>query len=130
MKNQDKHEQRIELMNQLYQFDLYQSDQLPFIPYFEIEGTDVIYHEITEMIKEIDLIIENHLFEYSLYRLAFLDRAIIRLAVYELLKTDLAKQIVIDEAVELTKIYSNLDDEKQHKFTNKVLDNIAKTIKG
>ena len=130
MKNQDKHEQRIELMNQLYQYDLYQSDKLPFIPYFEIEGTEYIYHEITEMIKEIDKIIEDHLFEYSLYRLAFLDRAIIRLAVYELLKTDLAKQIVIDEAVELTKIYSNLDDEKQHKFTNKVLDNIAKTIKG
>jgi N utilization substance protein B len=130
MKNQDKHQQRIELMNQLYQYDLYQSDKLPFIPYFEIEGTEHIYHEITEMIKEIDKIIEDHLFEYSLYRLAFLDRAIIRLAVYELLKTDLAKQIVIDEAVELTKIYSNLDDEKQHKFTNKVLDNIAKTIKG
>jgi transcription antitermination protein NusB len=130
MKNQNKHEQRIELMNQLYQYDLYQSDGLPFIPYFEIEGTDSIYHEITEMIKEIDSIIESHLYEYSLYRLAFLDRAIIRLAVYELLKTDLAKQIVIDEAVELTKIYSNLDDEKQHKFTNKVLDNIAKTIKG
>jgi len=130
MTNQEKHEQRIELMNQLYQYDLYQSDQLPFIPYFEIEGSDEIYHQIIEMLKEIDSIIENHLFDYSLYRLAFLDRAIIRLAVYELLKTDLVKQIVIDEAVELTKVYSNLDDEKQHKFTNKVLDNIAKTIKG
>lgn len=130
MTNQEKHEQRIELMNQLYQYDLYQSDNLPFIPYFEIEGTDNLYYQIIEMVKEIDTIIENHLFDYSLYRLAFLDRAIIRLAVYELLKTDLAKQIIIDEAVELTKVYSNLDDEKQHKFTNKVLDNIAKTIKG
>ncbi len=130
MTNQEKHDQRIELMNQLYQHDLYLSDQLPFIPYFEIEGSDDIFHQIIEMVKEIDEIIEHHLFDYSLYRLAFLDRAIIRLAVYELLKTDLAKQIVIDEAVELTKVYSNLDDEKQHKFTNKVLDNIAKTIKG
>jgi transcription termination factor NusB len=43
-------------------------------------------------IKTIDDIIEKHLFEYSLYRLAFLDRAIIRLAVYEMLKTDLLRK--------------------------------------
>ncbi len=128
--NEHKRELRIELMNTLYQYDLYQSDKLPFIPYFEMEEASVIYHDIVLMVKTIDDIIEKHLFEYSLYRLAFLDRAIIRLAVYEMLKTDLAKEIIINEAVELTKIYSNLDDEKQHKFTNRVLDNIAKTIKG
>jgi transcription antitermination protein NusB len=125
-----KRELRIELMNTLYQYDLYQSDKLPFIPSFELEEANQMYHEVIENVKSIDDIIEKHLFEYSLYRLAFLDRAIIRLAVYEMLKTDLPKEIIINEAVELTKIYSNLDDEKQHKFTNRVLDNIAKTIKG
>lgn len=128
--NVSKRELRIELMNTLYQYDLYQSDKLPFSPSFELPEASVMYHDVLSIVKTIDEIIEKHLFEYSLYRLAFLDRAIIRLAVYEMLKTDLAKEIIINEAVELTKIYSNLDDEKQHKFTNRVLDNIAKTIKG
>jgi transcription antitermination protein NusB len=121
---------RIELMNQLYQYDLYQSDKLPFIPYFEIEEASAFYHQIIEQLKIIDQVIESNLYEYSLYRLSFLDRAIIRMATYELKFTDTEKQIVINEAVELTKVYSNLDDEKQHKFTNKVLDNIAKSLKG
>ena len=128
--NVTRRELRIELMNVLYQHDLYQSDKLPFIPSFEIEEAEPIYQQIIGKLTEIDQIIENNLFEYSLYRLSFLDRAIIRLAVYELKFTDLAKEIIIDEAVELTKIYCNLDDEKQHKFTNRVLDNIAKKIKG
>ncbi len=128
-----KHENRnlrIELMNVLYQFDLYQSSHLAFIPSFELEEASPIFSDIIDHLTDIDKIIEDNLFEYSLSRLAFVDRAIIRLAVYELKFTDLAKQIIINEAVEMTKIYSNLDDQKQHKFTNRVLDNIAKSIKG
>lgn len=121
---------RTELMNQLYQYDLYQSEGFPFIPSFEDETMETMYHSLMEVIKDIDQIIENHLFDYSLYRLNFVDRAIIRLATYELKYTKTEKQIIINEAVELTKMYSNLDDEKQHKFTNRLLDNIAKTLKG
>lgn len=128
--NQTRREIRIELMNQLYQYDLYQSDTLPFIPSFEHEELMKMYDDILSHIKEIDELIEKHLFDYSLYRLNFVDRAIIRLATYELKFTDTEKQIIINEAVELTKIYSNLDDEKQHKFSNRLLDNLAKTIKG
>jgi N utilization substance protein B len=127
---QENRNLRIELMNVLYQYDLYASSNLSFIPSFEVEEASPIFQQIIEHIQEIDEIIESNLFEYSLSRLAFVDRAIIRLAVYELKFTDLAKQIIINEAVEITKIYSNLDDQKQHKFTNRVLDNIAKTIKG
>ncbi|MFA7055792.1 MAG: transcription antitermination protein NusB, partial [Acholeplasmataceae bacterium] len=86
--------------------------------------------QIIDELKSIDQLIETNLFDYSLSRLAYLDRAIIRLAVYEMVKTDTAKEVIIDEAVSLTKIYSNLDDEKQHKFTNRVLDNIANSLKG
>jgi N utilization substance protein B len=128
--NPTRRDFRIELMNQLYQYDLYQTEQMPFIPSFEREDAAKTYDEIIQAIHEIDDIITKHLFDYSLYRLNFVDRAIIRLATYELLKTATDKKIIINEAVELTKIYSNLDDEKQHKFTNRLLDNIAKTIKG
>lgn len=128
--SQSRREMRIELMNQLYQYDLYQSQNLPFIPSFEDEKIKEIYDDLIIHIKDIDQLIEDHLFEYSLYRLNFVDRAIVRLATYELKYDKTEKQIVINEAVELTKIYSNLDDEKQHKFTNRLLDNLAKTIKG
>jgi transcription antitermination protein NusB len=35
-------------MNTLYQYDLYQSDKLPFIPYFELEEANQMYHEVIE----------------------------------------------------------------------------------
>lgn len=126
----DKRNIRIELMNALYQYDMMHSLTIDFKPIFEQDESQAIFDNITGHLNDIDQTIEDHLFDYSLARLAYVDRAIIRLAVYELKYTDLAKQIIINEAVEITKIYSNLDDAKQHKFTNRVLDNIAKTIKG
>lgn len=121
---------RTELMHLLYQYDLYKSDQLPFIPVFENESTSDIYYQIIDHLSKIDELIESNLYDYKLYRLSFVDRAIIRLATFELLKTDLDKRIIIDEAIELTKTYSNLDDMKQHKFNNRVLDEIAKKLRG
>ncbi len=121
---------RIELMNQLYQYDLYQGGEHPFIPSFELADAKVMYDDLLDHLSDIDQKIEAQLFDYRLSRLNYVDRAIIRLATYELFYTETEKQIVINEAVELTKIYSNLDDEKQHKFTNRLLDNIAKTLKG
>lgn len=128
--NENKRELRINIMNQLYQYDLYQSEGFEFNPSFDIEEELMMFQAIIVGIHEIDKMIETHLFDYSLYRLSYVDRAIIRLATYELLKTTTPKQVIINEAVELTKIYSNLDDEKQHKFTNRLLDTIAKAIKG
>ena len=126
----DLRAQRILLMEKLYQYDLYKSENIPYIPSFDDEDLSNIYQKVILNVEEIDQIIEKHLFDYKLYRLSYVDRAIIRLAVYELLKTDLPVTIIIDEAIELTKIYSNLDDEKQHRFNNKVLDQIAKTVRG
>ncbi len=120
---------RIEVMQVLYQYDLYHSEKIAFIPRFELEESEPIFNEVIENLETIDEIIEHNLYNYSLYRLSFLDRAIIRLATYELKYTDLAKQVIINEAVELTKLYTNLDDQKQHKFNNKVIDQIAKAIK-
>ena len=39
-----------------------------------------------------------------------------------------APAVVINEAIEITKIYTDLDDENQHKFTNRLLDNISKNL--
>ncbi len=123
-------ENRIELMQVMYQYDLYQSEKIAFIPSFELEETEEIYHDLLDTLTKIDQTIESNLFNYSLYRLSYLDRAIIRLATYELIASETPTQVIINEAIELTKIYTNLDDEKQHKFNNKVIDQIAKAIKG
>ena len=77
---------------------------------------------------EIDEIISNCLFNYTIKRLNLVDLQIIRVATFELLEKKLASAIIINEAIELTKIYTNLDDDKAKAFNNKLLDNIAKNI--
>lgn len=122
-------DRRIALMNTLYQYDLYREGDIPFIPAFDEQETVDIYTDIMSHLDEIDGLIKEHLYNYTIDRLSFVDRAIIRLATYELLMHDTPKEIVIDEALELTKEYTNLDDEKQRKFNNKLLDSIATALK-
>ena len=76
----------------------------------------------------IDEIISKNLFNYTIKRLNLVDLAIIRVATFELLQKELDKKVIINEALNLTKIYTNLDDDKAKAFNNKLLDNIAKDI--
>ena len=78
-------------------------------------------------LENIDRIIEENLVDYSIKRLNAVDRAIIRLAVYELLNNT-PKQIVINEALELTKDFTDIGDNKAVKFNNRLLDNISKSL--
>ena len=41
---------------------------------------------------------------------------------------EVAPNIAINEALEITREYSSVDNDKQVKFNNKLLDNIAKVI--
>lgn len=87
-----------------------------------------IVKQVLDNLSEIDAIIEQSLVKYTIDRLSYVDRAIIRVATYEMLKTKTAKEVVINEALLITREYSNLDDDAQVKFNNRVLDNIAKVI--
>ena len=89
-----------------------------------------IVNGVIKDLEKIDSIISNSLFNYTIERLNKVDKAIIRVATFELLENKLAKQVIINEAIELTKIYTNLDDDKAKAFNNKLLDNIAKNIDG
>ena len=79
-------------------------------------------------IAKIDEVISKSLKNWTIERLSYVDRAIIRLAVYELLETKTPASIIINEAIEITKEYSNLDDETQSKFTNRLLDEIKDSL--
>jgi N utilization substance protein B len=64
---------------------------------------------------------------WSFERIAKVDLAILRLAVYELIfNRDVPAPVVINEAIEISKIYSS-DESKR--FVNGVLDKIAREIR-
>lgn len=83
-----------------------------------------ICNGVSDNYEMLSLEVESNLKKgWSLKRLNVIDRAILLVACYELLFTDLDRRIVINEAVENAKIYC---DDDRHKFINGVLDKIGK----
>ena len=78
-------------------------------------------------LEKVDGIIKNSLVKYTISRLSFVDRAIIRMATAEMMMGT-AKAVVINEALEIVKVYSDQGDGSSVRFVNKVLDNISKNI--
>ena len=83
-----------------------------------------LFNGVLEHLEEIDEVIINHLSkEWDFDRLDNVDKAILRLGVYEELFTDLPYQVVINEAIEIAKLLSS---ENSTRFINGMLDKIAK----
>lgn len=122
-------EAREKIMIILYQIDLYDKDKIPydlesvFHENLEIDNKFVrdIVDGVLEKKDSIDKIISKYLENWDLDRLGKTDRAILRLSTYEMLYYNTPKVVVINEAVELAKKYS---DEKIVKLINAVLDKI------
>jgi N utilization substance protein B len=72
--------------------------------------------------RVIDETIERVSINWRLDRMAKVDRNVLRLAVYELLETDVPVKVVINEAIELGKKYGS---ESSGAFVNGVLDKVA-----
>jgi transcription antitermination protein NusB len=72
--------------------------------------------------RAVDDAIERVSTHWRLDRMAKVDRNVLRLAVYELLETDVPVKVVINEAIELGKKYGS---ESTGAFVNGVLDKIA-----
>ena len=73
--------------------------------------------------EEIDRLIAEKAVGWKLERLISVDRNILRLGIYELLYSDVPGEVVINEAVELSKKYST---EHSHIFINGILDRVFK----
>lgn len=122
-------EAREKIMIILYQIDLYDKDKIPydleslFHENLEIDNKFVrdIVDGVLEKKDSIDKIISKYLENWDLDRLGKTDRAILRLSTYEMLYYNTPNVVVINEAVELAKKYS---DEKIVKLINAVLDKI------
>ena len=71
--------------------------------------------------EEIDKLANKYLDNWDINRLGFTDQAILRIGIYEILNTETPDVTCIDEAVELSKEYS---DDKVCKMINGVLDKV------
>ena len=72
---------------------------------------------------EIDAKIVSHAENWTLARMALTDRNALRVGAYELLYTDTPAAIVINEAVEIAKMFGS---ENSAAFVNGILDKIAR----
>lgn len=85
---------------------------------------------VIETREELDSIITRNLSHYTIDRLSYIDRQILRFATYEMNLKDpeLHPVVIINEAVELCKRYSDLEDQKASSFLNSVLDKIKSDL--
>ena len=120
-------ELREKIMVILYQIDIYKKNKMTY----EVEGVikenlesdndfvkDIVYGVITYE-KEINDIANSYMNNWNIERIDRTGAAILRMAIYELKYTDTPNVVVINEAVELAKKYS---DDSVRKIINAVLD--------
>jgi N utilization substance protein B len=80
--------------------------------------------KVIENLAELDVIIARHIDNWDLQRLAIIDKNILRLGLAELhYFPEIPKKVIIDEAIELAKIYGSADSSR---FVNGVLDALSK----
>lgn len=83
---------------------------------------DIVYGVITHE-QELDEIANKHIKDWTIDRLDKTGASILRIALFELKYTDTPEIVVINEAVELSKKYS---DDSVRKIINAVLDKIIR----
>ncbi len=74
---------------------------------------------------ELDALIVRHAQNWRLERMAIIDRAVLRLAIYELRIKETPPKVVLNEAVDLAKKFSSED---AGAFVNGILDAVSKTL--
>ena len=84
---------------------------------------DALFKGVITNLEAIDKEIEEHLKTNNIDALGNVEKAILRLAVYEILFSDLDKPVIINEAVEIAK---KLASDNAPRLINGVLDNINK----
>lgn len=117
---------REDIVKRLYEMDINNDFTLLETGYPFVDETieNIIKHK-----DKIDEFIQANLTNWKIGRLSYVDRAIIRFATYELWLTDTPNEIIINEALNITRKYSDEGDDKTVGFNNKVLDTISKYVK-
>jgi len=131
-----RRDNRVAAMQFLYQWSINRTDDLPgsLALFFKDQehprdyyafGEELIHGAIHHM-AEIDDVIRHYLRNWDFERIAKIDLAILRLAIYEMLKRrDIPPIVSINEAIDLSKEYS-IPDAKR--FINGILDQFKLTL--
>lgn len=125
-KKMSRREQREEIIKRLYEMDINRDFSMCDSEYEFVEET---LEGVSIHLDKIDDIISSNLKNWKISRLTAIDRAIMRNSVYEMYYTQTPTEIVINEALNLTRKYSDEGDDKMVGFMNKVLDNIKVYLK-
>ncbi len=80
---------------------------------------------VVDQRQALDAMISAHLTDWSLDRLAAVDRNILRFALYEMRSMDTPAKVVINEAVELAKTYGG---EESGRFVNGILGTLHREL--
>ena len=118
-------------MTILYQVSIYEANKISFDLNDIIKANinvdnefvkDIVFG-VTTYKNDLDKLANKYLTDWTIDRLGSTDQAILRMGIYELIYTDTPDIVAINEAIELSKKYS---DEKVSKMINGVLDKIYK----
>ena len=82
-----------------------------------------LFNGVSQNLQEIDSELNQYLKEYKVESIGNIERSILRLGAYEILKTDLDDAVIINESIELCK---SLASDTAPKFINGVLDAVVK----
>jgi len=99
----------------------------------EIQADSKIYEFALEIVRntihridEIDKKIAEHSTNWKVDKIADLDKAVLRIAVYEMMFTATAPAIIMNEAIEIAKKFCS---DSSSKFVNGILNSIADDLK-
>lgn len=119
---------RLNLMNAIYQIDLNKYTSVNDLDgYFEAleiseENKLKLSNRLEKYIDNIDAIdteLKKAFKDAKLERLSYIDRALLRLAIFEIyIEEEIAYQIIINDIVEIAK---NFSDDNSYKFINAIL---------
>lgn len=94
-----------------------------YSPEQDSEFTDKLVEGVLANEDDLDGKLSNHLNDWRIDRIYPVERVLLRMGTFEILRTETSKAVVINEAVELAKTYG---DEGTGSFVNGILDNFAK----
>ena len=125
----NRSELRIKIMTILYQINVYETNKVEYNvddvikSVYEIDNEfvkEIVYGVVTYKNKLIN-IANTYLNGWTINRLGNTDQAILLMGIYELIYTDTPPIVVINESVNLAKLYS---DDKVKNMINACLDKV------
>jgi len=127
-----RHQARAAVVGLLYAYDLGNSEISNFFDEIleekkirnkQREFSYKLFKGTIDNLVIVDKEIKKHLKDWSFSKIGKIEKAILRVGVYEIFIDKNNKAIVINEAIELAK---ELGDDKSHQFINGVLDSVSK----